>query len=109
MNQYTIKLTDAQALALDKLNIKTVADTQKFLEAGAANKIKSAVSSSLKSFVRGAMPTYNSLPSAMQKVMPAQDFLRAGSQELYDTLVSLGGREVKPLDELLAEILEEKE
>lgn len=101
----TIELTDAQELALDKLNVKTAKDVAEFVEAGAANKIKGSVSSALKSFAKSALPTYNRLPKEMQKVMSADAFLTIGAQEMYDVLVSLGGREVKPLPELLADII----
>lgn len=101
----TIELTESQELALSTLGVSTSVDISKFVEAGAANKIKGSVVNALKSFAKGAVPTYNRLPKAMQSVMPVEQFLRAGSQDLYDVLKTLGGREVKPLDELLADIL----
>lgn len=101
----TIELTESQEMALSVLAVSTGAEIQKFLEAGAANKIKGSVVNALKSFAKQAVPTYQRLPKAMQAVMPVEQFLRAGTQDLYDVLKTLGGREVKPLDELLADIL----
>lgn len=101
----TIEISEAQEIALATLNVSKTEEIVKFLEAGAANKIKGSVVNALKSFAKSATPTYMRLPKAMQAVMPLAQFLRAGSQDLYDVLKTLGGREVKPLDELLADIL----
>ena len=101
----TIELTEAQELALSTLAINTGAEITKFVEAGAANKIKGSVVNALKSFAKSALPTYARLPKAMRDVMPENEFLVAGTQDLYEVLITLGGREVKPLPELLADIL----
>lgn len=101
----TIEISDAQEQALSTLNISRTDEIVKFVEAGAGNKIKGAVVNALKSFAKSAIPTYNRLPKAMKAVMDEQEFITNGSQDLYDVLKTLGGREVKPLAELLADIL----
>ena len=101
----TVELTDSQAAALDVIGCDTVKQQQEFTESGFNNKLKSAVMNSLKRVVVSGEAQYKALSQCMTLPLSSAEYIAAASTNYYRVAQSLGGRVMKPLDEIVRDIL----
>lgn len=101
----TIELTDAQVNAFTKLGVDTTKATQGFCEAGVNNKLKSAVMAALKRVVVDGEAQYKALSAHMELPITCSEFISKASTQFYQSAQALGGRQMKPLDEVVRGIL----
>jgi len=105
MQKIVIEVSEAQAKAFESLGIDTTKAMIEFASAGVNNKLKSGAMSQLKRTVLSGEETYKKLPPIMKSTMTCAEFIATLSRIYYDVAQSLGGRTMKPLDELVREIL----
>jgi hypothetical protein len=101
----TVELSDAQAGVFNTLGVDTVKSQQTFAVAAINNKLKSTVMNSLKTQVINGEDIYKKLPPAMKATMDSGTFISTMATIFYNAAQSLGGRTMKPLDEIVRDIL----
>lgn len=101
----TVELSDSQASALGTLGVDTTKAINEFAATSINNKLKSSVMQALKRVVVDGEAQYKALAKHMDLPMSASEFIAAASKNYYATAQSLGGRTMKPLDEIVRDIL----
>jgi hypothetical protein len=101
----TIELTAAQETALAKIGVDTNKAITEFAEVGVNNKLKGAVMAALKRVVVEGESQYKTLSAHMELPMSSAEFMLKASKGFYESAQSLGGRTMKPLDEIVRAIL----
>jgi hypothetical protein len=105
----TITLTDAQIAAINLMGLESQKDIQEFAEAGFANKCKSAVMGALKSTVLNGATHYKTMSAHMELPLTLEQYMVLAPKKYYQAAQNLGGRQMKPLDELVKSIIENKD
>lgn len=100
-----VELSEAQAAALEVIGVDTTKQRDEFANSAVNNKLKSSVMQALKRVVVDGEAQYKALAKHMDLPMSASEFIAAASKNYYATAQSLGGRTMKPLDEMVRDIL----
>ena len=101
----TIELSDAQAQALEVIGIDTTKQRDEFANSAVNNKLKSTVMNALKRVVVDGEAQYKALSKHMTLPLSSAEYIAAASTNYYRVAQSLGGRTMKPLDEIVRDIL----
>jgi hypothetical protein len=100
-----VELSDAQATALQVIGVDTQKGISEFASTAVNNKLKSTVINALKRVVSEGEAQYKALAQHMPLPMSSAEFIAAASTNYYRVAQSLGGRTMKPLDEIVRDIL----
>jgi hypothetical protein len=101
----SVELSEAQATALETLGVDTSKQISEFAATAVNNKLKSTVMNALKRVVVDGEAQYKALSKHMTLPMSASEYIAAASTNYYRVAQSLGGRTMKPLDEIVRDIL----
>ena len=101
----TVELNDSQATALETLGVDTSKAINEFAATAVNNKLKSTVMTSLKRVVVDGEAQYKALSTHMTLPLSSAEYIAAASTNYYRVAQSLGGRTMKPLDEIVRDIL----
>lgn len=101
----TVELSEAQADALSVIGIDTSKATNEFAATSINNKLKSTVMNALKRVVVDGEAQYKALSKHMALPLTSAEYIAAASTNYYRVAQSLGGRTMKPLDEIVRDIL----
>jgi hypothetical protein len=101
----TIELSDAQAAALEAVGVDTTKQINEFANVAINNKMKSTVMNALKRVVVDGEAQYKAICKHYPLEFSASEFIAKASANYYRVAQALGGRTMKPLDELIRDIL----
>jgi hypothetical protein len=101
----TVELNDSQATALETLGVDTSKAINEFAATAVNNKLKSTVMNSLKRVVVDGEAQYKALSKHMTLPLTSAEYIAAASTNYYCVAQSLGGRAMKPLNEIVRDIL----